>query len=140
MTLTNEYFHWEKGEFNQLSPFFVSTEFECHCSFPSCKQQLISIELLDKLQEIRITLDGPVIIKSGYRCSEYQAQLAKAGYETAIGISQHQLGNAADITSKKLYSLGYEIKQRFKAIGTASDWFHVDTRSDKLRTWFYKRS
>lgn len=139
LTRENNYYCWDKGETNKLSPSFVTTEFACKCSYPSCKQQLISVELVEKLQKVRETLGVPVKITSGYRCAEHQAYLATQGFETAPGISQHVLGNAADVTSSKIYSLGNLLKEQFKAIGEASNWFHVDTRADRSRYWIYKK-
>lgn len=139
LTRENNYYYWDKGFVAQLSASFATSEFACHCSFPSCKQQLISVELIEKLQLVRNTLGAPVKINSGYRCPEYQAHLAAQGFETAKGVSQHELGNAADITAKQIYSLGQEVKKHFKAIGEGSSFFHVDTRADTTRYWFYKK-
>lgn len=135
----NNYYKWEKGESDPLTKHFMSNEFSCHCSFDTCKEQRISVELVEKLEQVRVALNAPVIIDSAYRCKAKQDALRAAGYETSIGPSTHELGDAVDVRPalNKFYSLGQELKQRFKAIGEATSWYHVDMRADKPRYWFY---
>jgi uncharacterized protein YcbK (DUF882 family) len=127
---------WKKGDNVQLTPHFTTEEFECPCGH--CDRQEVSEQLISKLESLRELIDAPIKIMSGFRCGFYQDQLRQRGYETAKGISQHQLGRAADITSKKLTELFSLAPQFFKAIGKGRTFIHVDLRSDKERRWGYK--
>ncbi len=132
------YIMWKRGRDFMLSPFFHAREFECDCG--ECSDQLISEKLLTKLSDIRFNLGSPIRINSGYRCNAKQEALRKQGYETAVGISQHELGNAADISPlelSKMIQLVDLATKAFKAVGAGKAFLHVDTREDKTRRWSY---
>jgi uncharacterized protein YcbK (DUF882 family) len=119
------------------SPFFNLREFECKCGL--CARQTISTELVKKLHKIRTELGLPITVTSGYRCAAYQARLRGSlpvGH-TAKGRSSHEAGNAADLACRDMDKLLKLCESEFKAIGVASTFVHVDTRSDKLRRWKY---
>jgi uncharacterized protein YcbK (DUF882 family) len=127
------FFIWDKSEKQQLSKHFSTEEFECKCKLPSCKEQRISKELINKLQELREELGIPLTVTSGFRCLDNN---------TAIGgakASQHLLGAAADIRTGDLNRLFELAKKHFKAVGDGRNkhFIHVDIRSDKVRTWLY---
>lgn len=134
---SNDYFVWHRGEVKQLSTHFTSVEFSCPCSNRTCTLQRISKDLVANLETVRQSLGVPVRITSGYRCSAYQAELKARGYETAVGVSQHELGNAADVRClakhDELVSL---CEGLFDAVGVARSFVHVDTRAGKRR-WTY---
>lgn len=130
------YFTWQKGQFKQLSKNFNSYEFECPCVNISCIEQKISKDLVDNLQKLRDDVQDVVSVTSAYRCPAYQQELTQRGYKTAKN-SQHVLGNAADIVSRNMYALGAAVFKYFRAVGTAKNFFHVDERRDKDRTWTY---
>ena len=132
------HFRWKKGQAITLSPFFSSTEFTCSCNSPRCVEQMIAKELIEKLNITRKRFKDPIYVTSGFRCAEKQAALRGAGMETAKGISQHELGNAADVTAPKIMELKAYLQMEFKAIGTAISFIHVDLRADKKREWGYK--
>jgi uncharacterized protein YcbK (DUF882 family) len=132
-----EYYYWPKGEKFQLGQHFSTLEFQCHCAHTSCTRQRASIELIKKLDRVRETLGAPVKINSGYRCAAKQADLKAQGYETAKGISQHELGNAADVAADSMHELLSLCNGEFKAVGAARSFVHVDTRADKVRHWSY---
>jgi uncharacterized protein YcbK (DUF882 family) len=129
---------YQKKEGRKLSDHFVSDEFDCPCD--KCVVTLIDLSLVERLEQVRAILSAPIRINSGYRCASYQADLRARGYETATGISQHQLGKAADIMSEPLTGLELERAARaagFKAVGVGGTWAHVDLRDDKDRRWEY---
>jgi uncharacterized protein YcbK (DUF882 family) len=136
------YYTWTKGTDVKLSDHFTTHEFACPCTHPECQEQRLSADLVDRLERFRIALGSPVKVSSGggYRCSRYQADLRARGYETAKGVSQHELGNAADLASQEHTGLELAVQAGFffRAIGTARTWIHVDTRADKLRRWEYR--
>lgn len=127
-----------RGQDEQLTKNFNSTEFECSCG--TCDGQRINMELVYKLQEIRSELDVPLKVTSGYRCQWYQNQLREQGYSAAKK-SQHVLGNAADVSIRKdrfAEFLQLALNHFFcVGIGTKSPWLHLDTRNIKKKVWFY---
>jgi uncharacterized protein YcbK (DUF882 family) len=136
-----DYYSWKKdGSFILPSGYFQSHEFTCHCLHPECVDQKISAHLVDLLNAVRKTLGSPIQITSGYRCHQHQLDLASKGFETAKGISQHELGNASDIVGDNMHSLSIIILSLnyFKAIGFSKRFIHIDLRSDKERRWYYK--
>jgi hypothetical protein len=64
--------------------------------------------------------------------------LASKGFETAKGISQHELGNASDLVADDMDALGKIAQDYFSAIGYSKRFIHVDLRADKERYWHYK--
>lgn len=142
LTQDADYFYWDKAdEPESLSPSFSTREFACHCSNTSCVSQRVAKELVVKLQAVRDQTGQPITVTSGYRCHEHQLELSCQGAETATGISQHELGNAADVQPPNLYIHLYQL---FNALGKASSFTHVDLRSPHSdgtkRLWSYSRS
>lgn len=151
--MSNNYYTWQKGSNKRLTSYFNEAEFTCPCNFEPCKEQRISIDLINRLQTLRKQFKNPVKITSGFRCFFYQAALASRGYETAKGISQHELGNAADVAPvlgvirpgetnpltlpELMVKLKDLVEANFKASGQGKTFFHVDTRADKERRWSY---
>lgn len=127
---------WRKGENSAITKNFWTSEFECPCVLPTCIEQRINRNLVDNLQKVRDSLNEPLTITSGYRCAAYQEDLEKRGYKTAKN-SQHLLGNAADVTARNMTTLGRLVHENFISVGVARNFFHVDERRDKPRTWNY---
>lgn len=135
--MNSEYVIWHRGEVKQLSKHFTSSEFSCPCSHRTCTLQKISAVLVENLETIRQSLGVPMKITSGYRCPAYQAELKARGYETATGVSQHELGNAADVRCPEKHTeLVSLCEGLFDAVGVARSFVHVDTRAGKRR-WTY---
>jgi zinc D-Ala-D-Ala carboxypeptidase len=131
---------YPKNSSFRLSEHFTAREFDCPCKDPKCTETFVSQELVDKLEKLR-KLTGPLTVTSGYRCRYYQEDLERRGYETAKN-SQHLLGKAADVTTKKMGGAALEGIARmcgFKAVGVGKTFIHVDLRSDKDRVWSYTR-
>lgn len=130
---------YQKGTNVVLSTHFTLREFDCPC--PQCTTTTLDANLVTKLEAIR-SQTGPLKITSGYRCEHYQDELRLRGYETAIGISQHQLGRAADITGEDSQYSGTTLESfarsaGIRAVGVGRDWVHIDLRDDKYRRWTY---
>lgn len=129
---------YPKGVKYVLSDHFVSTDFDCKCSV--CTTTIIHPLLIERLETLRGLLLRPILITSGYRCKDYQADLASRGYDTAKGTSTHELGEAADIKAGTLFGTDLTIQAEnagFTSIGTGFKWVHVDLRPGKRR-WSYK--
>ncbi len=139
MRITDDTIYWNKGDVFPLSAHFSSAEFTCSCKHTSCTEQKASKKLLGLLEQVRKDVDAPVRINSGFRCAAKQQDLRAAGYETAAGTSQHELGNAADLQTADMASLLRACKAHFQAVGAANSFVHVDTRSDKVRYWSYSK-
>ena len=122
---------WYKLNDIKISKNFNLKEFECK----STGQVKIHEKLLDLLQELRNTLDKPVIINSGYRSKEHNEKVGGAKR------SQHLEGTAVDISLRNLdYSakeLAIFVKNSAEDIGVgaenlglgyADSFLHVDVR------------
>lgn len=124
-----------------MSPHFSTKEFSCHCHYPDCKEQRISKDLIDKLESIRVEVKQPLIVTSAFRCPKYQAYLRAVGTNTVVAkLSQHELGNAADIVPKdglNVQTTFLEIcGKHFDSIGLSNKFLHCDLREGKRR-WNY---
>jgi uncharacterized protein YcbK (DUF882 family) len=150
MLIENGYYVWNKGERHKLSQFFSTHEFDCQCSNKECVKQKISVDLIDKLNLVRIESKSPLYITSGFRCKAHQTSLREQlnkGKKTltvvAAQTSQHELGNAADISPRliTIAKLRTIVEQVFDTIGLAKTFLHVDTRPKKQdgtkRLWDY---
>lgn len=141
MRIENGYYLWNKGEYLQLTPHFVSGEFECPCKYPECKEQRISVELVQGLEDTRFELGlGMTIAEGGgFRCGPHQRDIAQAGAETvaAGSVSQHELGNAADPWSHDNARMREILAKHFMAMGIGRNKTHVDTRTGRVRRWTY---
>lgn len=137
-TVDSGYYVWKKGQDAKISPHFKESEFSCKCSFESCIDQKIAVEIIDKLEKVRTELDMPIQVTSGYRCAAHQKALKDQGLETATGVSSHQMGWAADIKCKDINKLSELCDKYFQSVGTAKSFVHVDIREGKRR-WNYNK-
>jgi uncharacterized protein YcbK (DUF882 family) len=138
--LKDGYYYWPKYSCIKLSKSFTTDEFSCPCSNVSCNEQRLSFDLFDRLTKVREDFGTPLRVTSGYRCHEYQMELRARGYETAAGVSQHEMGNACDIQPTRQGMIGlleHMVVKYFKAVGIAQSFIHIDTRADKERRWGY---
>lgn len=126
---------WTRGSGTQLTPHFHAKEFECSCGI--CRDQRIDRDLVIKLEDIRQGTGQSMHINSGFRCARKQQMLRDAGYETSVGPSSHESGQAADISSRDIPALLVEAEKKFSSIGVAHTFLHVDLRPGKRR-WTYK--
>lgn len=69
-------------------PNFSPGEFKCR----HCGKLVIAHDFVDRLQKIRSRLGKPLVVSSGYRCPEYNAQVSKTGRN-----GPHTTGHASDI-------------------------------------------
>jgi zinc D-Ala-D-Ala carboxypeptidase len=68
--------------------YFEIDEFACH----HCHQNLIDHVFVDELDELRHRLGFSLVVTSGYRCPEHNAQISKTGRT-----GPHTTGRAADL-------------------------------------------
>jgi len=113
-----------------IAPYFNLSEFACPC----CNLVMLHPKLLAKLVELRNTLERPVYITSGYRCSRYNQKVG------GIANSYHCIGLAADIKVKDVNLITLlEICENidFAGIGLyeKKNFLHLDVRPTKRARW-----
>ena len=136
--MNNGFYEWDKGQDHALSEYFGTAEFSCQCKNLTCVQQKIAFELIDRLERVREQLTGPLRITSGFRCHLHQLELSARGCETAKGLSQHELGSAADVGCLDMQNLRTLAEKEFQAIGYSKRFLHLDLRGPEIRKWYYK--
>lgn len=140
MRKENLYYIWNKDENHPINSYFTTKEFNCQCKYKNCREQRISVELLEKITKIREKCQNPVYITSAFRCENHQKDLRNQGVNTVVASkSQHEIGNAIDFKVKNhtISQLLPIVEQEFEAIGIANTFLHVDMRKDKKRRWNY---
>jgi uncharacterized protein YcbK (DUF882 family) len=140
INIIDGYYIWDKGEVIWINNYFKTSEFSCKCENKECIQQRISVDLINRLTEMREHVNSPMRIHSAFRCSKHQEHIRNSGVSTVVAKkSTHELGNAVDISVSKLTApeLVKVAEFKFKSIGIANNFIHVDLRDDKLRRWKY---
>ena len=115
----------------QISKNFNLKEFQCK----GTGQVKIHEKLLELLQELRDTLEQPIIINSGYRSKEHNKKVGGAKRSqhlegTAVDISLRNLDmNAKDLASRvQLIADDLGIGRNNLGLGYANTFLHVDVR------------
>ena len=109
----------------QLTTHFHEKEFDCRCG---CGTGKISIELVQKLEQVRIDYGSPMHINSGIRCLKHNTEIGSRN------TSSHIKGLAADIDCTGMgqrYKLLPILIKHFKRVGINKIFIHVDVDSDK---------
>ncbi|MEO5335223.1 MAG: D-Ala-D-Ala carboxypeptidase family metallohydrolase [Magnetococcus sp. YQC-5] len=70
-----------------ISKHFTRTELQCH----HCGELRINQAFLQKLELLRSAINKPMIITSGYRCGEHNADVSTAS------VCPHTMGCAVDV-------------------------------------------
>ena len=114
----------------KIAPHFKLSEFSCPC----CNRVMLHPLLLEKLEKLRKTIEKPIYITSGYRCTEYNQKVG------GIKNSYHKLGLAADIRVEGLSALDlleYAEMLDFSGIGfyEKRNFLHLDVRPTKPTRW-----
>ena len=119
----------------KLSKNFELSEFASHDGAPTPPDVLTNLkELAAELQVLRDYLNTPLKINSGYRSPAHNKAVGGASK------SQHMLGKAADISSRKytpdqIYAavklLQKEGKIRIGGIGRYNTFIHLDTANPR---------
>jgi uncharacterized protein YcbK (DUF882 family) len=133
------YYLWTKGEVFKVSAHFSTKELSCHCSYPECKEQKISKDLITRLEKIRLDIAQPMRVTSAFRCTAYQEHLRNSGVNTVVAKkSTHELGDAVDVVPVDGKMEGFEetCAKQFDSIGLAKNFLHLDTRKG-YRRWAY---
>ena len=113
-----------------LTEYFSLYEFACPC----CKKVMLSPDLLTRLNHLRMVINKPIYINSGFRCERENEKVGGAQG------SYHLQGMAVDIHVKNylLYDLlMYAQEIGFNGIGfyEKENFLHLDIRSGERRIW-----
>lgn len=114
-----------------MTKYFKKEEFTCKCG---CGLNNISTLLVDMLTEAREIAEVPFIVNSGCRCHKHNTNVG--GSLT----SSHTKGYAVDISvnSKNKHIILKSLRQRFRRIGIADNFIHVDIDPTKpIAEWSY---
>jgi len=114
----------------ELTEYFSLFEFECPC----CRQVMLSPDLLVRLNHLRMVINKPISVNSGYRCKEENHRIG------GVTGSYHLLGMAVDIHVKDFLLfdlLLYAQEMDFTGIGfyEKENFLHLDIRPGKKRVW-----
>ena len=114
----------------ELTEYFSLYEFECPC----CRRVMLSPDLLARLNHLRMIINKPIYINSGYRCKE---ENHKVGGVTG---SYHLKGMAVDIhvDDFSIFDLLlYAQEIDFTGIGfyEKKNFLHLDIRPGEKRVW-----
>lgn len=119
----------------KLSKNFTIQEFECKCG---CGANDISMDLVDRLQELRDAVGMPLSVTSGVRCADWNREMG--GSEA----SSHITGNstAVDIactSSRNRYIILEKAVLIFDRVGIAKNFIHCDVDPNKTAgvVWVY---
>ena len=121
------------------NPYFSEEEMSCKCG--QCSVHM-SDTFMERLIKLRKAYNKPMIITSGYRCHDYNAQIG--GAEN----SAHTLGHAVDVSVRgaDAYRLVYlAMNMGFTGVGvsqkgTSARFIHLDDMQDDIRrprVWSY---
>jgi uncharacterized protein YcbK (DUF882 family) len=122
------------------SKYFSDAEISCHgdgcCDGGAYKVNPILLEKLDQLREM---IGGPVELSCAYRCPEHNAEVG------GVSNSQHVLGNAADVQTPPYdhcctpEQLAWYCEQvGFDGIGIYDWGCHVDVRDNGESPNYYR--
>lgn len=115
-----------------LTPHFTVEELECKCGCGFGRQPGdVSPRLLALLEGIRVEVGVPVVINSGCRCDQHNAD------EGGVPGSVHTLGEAADIKTiggeKKYWIEKAAFKHGAMGVGIGKTFVHVDVHQGDVK-------
>lgn len=122
--------------------FFKPQDFECKCGMCGGAGP-VSIDLVRKLEEIRVETDQPIVVTSGCRCEAHNREVG--GAPNSAHLNKYGCCRAADIKVPDAafrYLFVRAAVKRFKRIGIGPDFIHVDNDPElpKDAMWTYSGS
>ena len=120
---------YPRGADVSLTPHFHLREVECQCA--QCPETRIDVDHMVRLERLRIRLDRPMRITSGYRCPAHNA--AVGGHPS----SEHMDGTATDVqvpgvAPDTVADMAEE--EGFGGLGRYDTFTHLDSRL-RLSRW-----
>ena len=125
---------YKKGERAKVTNNFVSSEFDCQCKNPECRETIVDLEHAEKLQLLREKLNTSITITSAYRCEAHNKAVGGATH------SRHKKGDATDIVVNRMQveHVAQAAEKLFDGLGRYDTFTHVDSRGSKAR-WNFRR-
>jgi uncharacterized protein YcbK (DUF882 family) len=126
----------------QITEHFNEDELRCQCG---CGRMEFSDAAVQKLEDLRMALDAPIGINSGYRCPLYNERISKTGLNGphtvteddnitvdigVSGVEAHNLLHAIDFVDFS----GVGIKQTGPHSGR---FIHLDCLTSEPRPWVW---
>ena len=120
---------------------FKARELRCHCG---CGQNKMDAGFMEKLEELRVTVNFPMVLTSAYRCPEHNANVSTTGRTGA-----HTQGKAVDVKvsgDRAFTLLKHALALGFHGIGIsqkgeyATRFIHLDIADlgdRRPRVWTY---
>ena len=122
---------------------FLPREFACKCGKCGGKN-LIVVDFVMDLQELRTRAARPLIISSGYRCPQHVSEKKKSApgpHQTGLAADIVCFGDSADFILKIVYDMGLFRGKGIHQKGDVSSRFlHVDqapTEAYRQRPWIW---
>lgn len=114
----------------KIAEYFSLSEFECPC----CRRVMLSPDLLARLDHLRMVINRPIYINSGYRCPEENRRVG------GVSDSYHLRGMAADIHIRDFLLsdlILYAKELGFNGIGIyyKKNFLHLDVRPGPKHIW-----
>lgn len=126
----------EKESIYKDVKYFTAREMQCKCGC-GAGAELMDVNLLRKLDLVRLIYDKPIVINSGFRCKTHNDAVG------GVRSSSHLKGLAVDIRAvddRERYRLVLRLLGiGFKRIGLGKGFIHVDvdkTKQDNIM-WIY---
>lgn len=121
---------------NDMSPYFQKSEFDCKCG---CGKNNMDEKTMSMLLESRIETDLAYVVRSGSRCDSHNKD--EGGSET----SAHPKGFGVDVetlTSSARFNILFSLhKVGFRRFGIGKDFIHADNYNIPEKTqniiWLY---
>ncbi len=98
------------------APNFDDTEFYCLCGKCDPTEMSMRIKFVERLQKLRDVLGVPLCVSDGLRCFYMQYYIICGGEPEKYYVSEHQLGNAADVFICGKNSIRHMIEVAISAI------------------------
>jgi uncharacterized protein YcbK (DUF882 family) len=126
---------FKKGESNQLTKNFNSTEWDCSCKDAGCVQTVIDLDHVEKLQAKRDKWGKSVKINSGYRCPAHNAA------EGGATKSRHLVSDATDIvvSGMTVEEVASDCED-FQGVGRYDTFTHIDSRPGNKARWNFRKN
>lgn len=75
----------------KLSENLSHHEFMCRCKYEDCTYTLVNSVLLQSFEKLRIDVQQPLYVRSGYRCQKHNTDVG------GVEKSRHMRGDAIDL-------------------------------------------
>jgi uncharacterized protein YcbK (DUF882 family) len=109
----------------KLTKHFSEKEFACKCK---CGKGLISQELVNKLEEVRVKFGKVMRVTSGVRCLEHNLDIGSRKTSSHIP-NKDGIGRAADISCRDIITRSELLPlmlDEFERVGINKTFIHVD--------------